>query len=235
MADLLLVVPSRGRPGNIERLWSAMQETCTAATGLLVGLDSDDPLHTKYPAGPDYWIADSLRHVVPWVNFLASRHCWQSAAVGHIGDDNVPRTRGWDTAILEALQITPFAFANDLYPRAPGSLCCHIFTRSDLVMKLGYLGPPAIQHMFVDPVWMAWGRACGITYLHEVVIEHMHWSNGKAAGDQVYQDAASCWDGDLAAYHEYCRAQLNADIAKLGGVPYTPETLAQFNASLGIR
>ena len=69
--ELLMVVPSRGRPGNIQRLWDAMQATCTADTTLLVGLDDDDPLRDAYPQGPQYEMRPGLRQVVGWINMLA--------------------------------------------------------------------------------------------------------------------------------------------------------------------
>jgi hypothetical protein len=155
MKELLLAVPSRGRPHNIERVAGTLKETCQADTTLIVGLDEDDPTREQYPVGIDYQV------------------------VGSVGDDNVFRTPGWDLRIMEALQETPFAFGNDQYPsREPGTLSCHVFMRSEVVQKLGYFGPPSIAHMYVDVTWMAWGTACGITYLHDVLIPHLHYTTG---------------------------------------------------------
>jgi hypothetical protein len=40
--------------------------------------------------------------------------------LGHIGDDNVPRSAGWDVRIMESLERNLFCFGDDLDPgRAP--------------------------------------------------------------------------------------------------------------------
>lgn len=237
MRDLLLVVPSRGRPGNIRRLCDAMASTCTGDTTLVVGLDADDPARDQYPREPPKIIMDGMRRVVPWINYLALMFWGQYRCIGHIGDDNVPMTKGWDSAMIEALEDTPFAFANDLYPRAPGSLSCHVFTRAEVIRALGYFGPPNIQHMYVDVAWMAWGKACGITYLHDVVIEHRHYTTGKSAADQSYHESTNLIPSDLVQWHQYSRGGgLNADIAKIdpSATPYSRDTLRQFNAELFI-
>ena len=237
MKDLLLVVPSRGRPGSIARLWEAMAATCTGDTTLIVGLDEDDPTAGDYPPGPVYEVRPGLRQVVAWVNELAAPEVGNYHRIGHIGDDNLPRTVGWDTAIMEALEDAPFAFGNDLYPsRVPGTLCCHVFTRSDVIATLGYFGPPSIRHMYVDVAWYAWGRATAITFLPDVILEHLHYTAGKSPADESYAASTGLIPADLQNWHAYSRdpAGLNADIAKLSGRPFTPESLAAFNRELFI-
>lgn len=236
MKDLLMVVPSRGRPGNIRRLADAMRVTCTAGTDLIVGLDLDDPTADDYPADIDYIMRNDLRKVTAWCNALAVPGAEVYRAIGHFGDDNLPQTPGWDTQVLAALGETPFAFGNDQYPsRAPGTLCCHVFMRSEVVKALGYFGPPSIAHMYVDVAWYAWGTACGITYLHDVLIPHLHYTSGHAAHDQTYAVSFAGTSADLDAWHGYSRGGgLNADIGKLGGEPFTPRALAEFNRKLNI-
>src|SRR4029077_7566207 len=133
MGELGLLVPSRRRPLNVARLWGKMREACAGSTTLLIGLDADDPQRGAYPAGPGYVIQDGLRYVTAWVNHLALMTYGQFDVVGTIGDDNIPETAGWDDRIRDALTRQPFAFANDCYPREPGSLSCHIFMRSDVI------------------------------------------------------------------------------------------------------
>ena len=237
MKDLLLVVPSRGRPQNIARLQDAMTATCRGDTTLIVGLDEDDPTRGDYPDGPGYEVRPGLRSVVPWINELAVPQAGNFRYTGHIGDDNVPLTDGWDVAIMEALEATPFAFGNDLYPRAPGSLCCHVFTRSEVIARLGYFGPPSIRHMYVDVAWMAWGVKTGITYLDDVVLEHRHFTTGKAPADDSYAASQALIPSDLERWHEYCNSgQLNADIAKIdpAAPTFTADELRQFNIGLFI-
>jgi hypothetical protein len=217
--DLLVVTPSRSRPQNIERLWGAMQDTCKAETDLYVGLDDDDPYVTAYPAGPDYRILGGMQHnVVGWMNMLAAERGHNYRAIGHFGDDCVPRTPGWDTQILEALEKTQFAFGNDLSTDRPeGTLCTHVFMRRPTMERLGYFGPPVMRHMWVDLVWMTWGYAAGITYLPDVVIEHMHFMEGKAKKDASYAASRELIARDWEALLAYVQVPmgLNADIRKI--------------------
>lgn len=238
MRDLGLFVPSRQRPYNIARLWESMQATCTAQTSLVVGLDEDDPMSEVYPAGPGYMIRPDTRYVTAWVNAMAAGLAGDYRVIGTVGDDNTFATDGWDAAIVRALGDHKFAFGNDLYPgRAPGTLSCHIFMRRNVYDTLGYFGPPEISHMYVDVAWYAWGRATSIAYLNDVLIPHHHYTTG-AQHDDTYARSYARTGADLAAWHAYSRRQgegsLNGDIRKLGGRPYTPEALAQFNRDLNI-
>jgi hypothetical protein len=234
--DLAVIVPSRGRPQNITRLYNTMMATAGGDTQLIVGLDGDDEGNYPRIHGVEYVVSTTLRHVGPWINHLATEAAENYRFVGHIGDDNVISTPLWDMKIMEALGETRFAFGNDKYPREPGSLCCHLFTWSDTIEKLGYLAVPALKHMWVDPVWMAWGRACGITYLPDVEIPHLHFTGGgNAPYDDTYARSVGTAAEDKAAFDAYCAGQLNTDIGKLGGVPYTPDTWAAFKESLHIR
>lgn len=218
-----MAVPTRGRPGSIERLRDAMAATCRGDTHLLAGVDEDDPALTAYlrVPGVEFTVLPAGgRGVVACLNRMVMPRLGEYRYIGHFGDDNVPRTGGWDVTIAEALGRTPFAFGNDLYPREPGSLCCHIFTRPEVVTALGYLGPPQFRHMFVDPVWMEWGKACGITYLHEVILEHLHFTRGLSAEDDTYRAAYTSWPADEAAWHAYLASPdgLAADVAKIKSV-----------------
>lgn len=263
MRDLAVLVPSRGRPHNIERLISRMRDTCRGDTILIIGLDNDDPALGEYPVpekrstvpitgfggrraeslsppGPVYEVKPGLRLVVPWMNALAAPRADQYRFLGTLGDDNIPNTPGWDVQIMEALEKTPFAYGNDLYPRPefphPASLCCHVFMRSEVVRRLGYFGPPGIRHMYVDVAWMAWGRKCGITYLHDVNLQHFHYTTG-APIDDSYRTSSGEIPADLERWHHYCNSgQLNEDIAKIdpGASPFTPEEMRGFNIGLNI-
>lgn len=237
MADLAVLVPSRERPHNIARLIDAMNKTCRGDTTLIVGVDEDDPYLDEYLAfnGCEVALNDRMA-LVAWLNYLATANMDDYRLLGHIGDDNVPRTVGWDVRIMESLERNLFCFGDDLDPgRAPGSLSIHIFMQSAVIRRLGYMGPPQIQHMYVDPVWYAWGKATSIEFLPDVVLEHMHYTiSGKAQNDASYEHSTGLIPSDCTNYNDYCDTGLNADIGKLGGEPFTPEGLAEFNRVLNI-
>jgi hypothetical protein len=234
MRDLAVLVPSRGRPGSIGRLVEAMGETCRGDTTLVVGLDNDDPTLHDYPLNCEVVIRPP-RKLVEWLNLLASPRATKYRYLGHIGDDNVPRTVGWDVRVMESLERNMFCFGDDLDPgRVKGSLSIHVFMRSEVVRKLGYMGPPTLRHMYVDPVWFAWGTATSIEFLDDVVLEHLHYSLGRSPLDESYQHSTGLIPTDCAAYNTYCRERMNKDILKLGGTPFTDEAMAEFNRRLNI-
>ena len=235
MAELALLVPSRERPGNAARLLDAMAETCRADTKLVLGLDDDDPRLDDYRAlDCERVIRPGLHHrLVDWLNLLALDR--PEPFIGHIGDDNIPHTVGWDEQVIESLADHEFCFGNDLDPgRPPGSLSIHIFMRRSVVERLGYMGPPQIQHMYVDPVWYAWGKATSIEFLEGAILEHAHYSLGRSERDESYNHSTGLIPRDCRAYNAYCDDGMNADIERLGGTPFTPEAMAEFNAALNI-
>jgi hypothetical protein len=122
----------------------------------------------------------------------------------------VPRTVGWDVRIMESLERNLFCFGDDLDPgRAPGSLSIHIFMRAEVIRRLGYMGPPQIQHMYVDPVWFAWGKATSIEFLPDVVLEHMHYTiSGKGQHDASYEHSTGLIPSDCTNYNDYCDDRL---------------------------
>jgi hypothetical protein len=179
------------------------------------------------------------RRLVRWLNDLAVPRASQYRFIGHIGDDNVPRTVGWDATIIDSLERQGdigFCYGDDLDPgRAAGSLCLTAFMTSQVIQRLGYMGPPTIEHMYVDPVWFAWGNATSIEFLPNVVLEHMHYTiGGKAPLDESYQESTGLIPSDCANYNAYCDTGLNEDIVKLGGEPFSVEALAEFNRRLNI-
>jgi hypothetical protein len=193
-----------------------MLDTCQQDTTLLVGLDDDDPAAGEYPAGPDYETLHGLRGFTACANALAVPRAEDYLYIGALGDDNVPETPGWDTEVIAALGRTPFAFGNDLYPlRPPGTQVTHVFMRSAVVQALGYLGVPALTHMYVDDAWGAWGRACGITFLSDVIIRHVHFTTGAAPMDDTYAAAQQTFGPGQHAFAAYCQSGLADDIKKI--------------------
>jgi hypothetical protein len=232
-----LLVPSRKRPASAARLWESVRSSCAGGTSLIIGLDADDPTRDDYPAGPAYVVTDGLSYVTAWFNYLAMLTFGEFEFIGTVGDDNTFETPGWDERIRDSLSRQPFAFGNDLYPRPAGTLSCHIFMRAEVVKTLGYAGPPEISHMYVDVAWMAWCVACGHEYLSDVLIPHRHYTLG-AGHDETYARSYAQTGDNLRAWHAYSRREgpggLNHDIGKLGGEPFTPQALAEFNARLNI-
>lgn len=220
-ARLLVIVPTRGRPHNISRLWKAWQKTATGCADLLVAVDGD-------PANLNDYIATGVPRVVytPWQGMIATLNQWahenadRYEALAFWGDDHVPRTAGWDRALLHALDdLAPvgFVYGNDLH-RGP-DLPTAVAMTSTVVQTLGYMAPPDLGHLLCDRWWLTVGRRLGrITYLPDVVIEHMHYAAGKAIKDDGYRtvNSRTQYRQDKEAYRRYVdRGHLRRDVEKL--------------------
>ena len=212
MTDLAVIVPSRGRPQNADRLWTAF-EGCPLAE-LVLCCDNDDPtlpLYRECEVGPP-------ARLVAWLNRAAADVLSDPDVryVGFMGDDHLPRTPDWDAIVCDTLAElgTGIVYGNDLLQgeRLPTAA----FMTRDIVEALGYMAPPELEHLYVDDAWLAWGRAIGrIRYLPDLIIEHVHPAAGKAPSDAGYETADACMTADAAAFGTYLAERFDADVAKL--------------------
>jgi len=211
LRDLLLLVPTRGRRRNVERLLAAVEATCETADVLLV-TDHDDPAcdglvlpsWARIEQGPRATVSVKVnRHALP----EAGRY----GAVMFAGDDNVPDTPGWDRMLLEA------ADGGMSYPDT-----CHrtdipevVLISAPVIKALGWFYPPTIAHYFADDVWGAVGFGAGcLTYEPRVVFRHFHYRLAAGvARDATYAIAEAHWDADEAAWKTWQRDQSATDIA----------------------
>lgn len=220
--ELVVIVPSRGRPGNIARLIEAWKTTTTAAARLLVVIDDDDPHLAQYTQldwqpGTTLWIGPRMR-LCGTLNDTVTRLKDTPRAVGFMGDDHLPRTQGWDTAILDALTEfgSGIAYGNDLLQgeRLPTAA----FITADIVRTLGWMVPPGLIHLYADDAWLALGQAMGrLRYLPDVVIEHLHPDAGKAGRDAGYDEANAPAVGtaDKATFEAWRADGLPSDLQRL--------------------
>lgn len=218
---LWLLVPSRGRPANVDRLVRACALTCSASTHLHFGFDADDPMLDRNviaSAAHRYDVAPRMG-LVEWTNRLAAMHTGDSEALGSVGDDMVPVTQGWDRALLDALDGMGggMAYPNDKrrddVPEAP-------FVTTRLVAGLGRFFPAPVGHWFGDTALGDLYRALGrLAYLPDVIVEHRHPNvPGGDRHDQVYEDAAKGLGRDLAAYQRWRLFQMIKDINTVKGL-----------------
>src|SRR5438093_9382869 len=148
-ADLLVIVPSRERPQNIDALVGAWRETSAGHANRTVGLDDDEPM--EYPVLDDVlYVHGPRQQLCGWTNTIATQHASQYRYLGSIGDDHRPRTRHWDAVICDALADlgTGIVYGDDLLRGA--ELCTAAFMTSDIVLRLGYMCPPGFVHLDVD-------------------------------------------------------------------------------------
>lgn len=220
MADLVVLVPSRGRPRNIARLISACKRTCTADTVLHFGFDDDDPALTQNLAELDWQSVALVRPrmgLAAWTNHLAGLYLPDAPYVASIGDDMVPVTPGWDKKLMEACGMTGMAYPDD---KRRDDVPEAIVMTSSIVNALGWMCQPTLDHWFVDAVWRDIGTGAGcLTYCPSVVVEHRHPNvPGGDPPDATYHEAAEGFGRDMAAYQKWKLHGMRDDVAKVRAV-----------------
>src|SRR4051812_38276465 len=99
MNNMALIVPSRGRPKNIERLYKALHDT-DSKVDLYIGIDADDPNIEDYEklAREDLIvvISDVRERFGPTLNRIAIELANDYDYLAWMGDDHLPITKHWD-------------------------------------------------------------------------------------------------------------------------------------------
>jgi len=218
--DLVVLVPSRGRPANITRLRKAVAATAELATVLHFGFDNDDPYLTDniMAAGPCLFTTADRMHLAAWTNHLAGYH-GEARYLASMGDDMVPVTPGWDRLLIREQEVIGGGFT---YPddgrRNDIPEMCVIDTR--ITEALGWMCEPHLTHWYVDNVWRDLGTGAGcLSYLPDVTVRHLHPNvPGGDKPDRTYNDAAESYDSDLAAYQRWRLYRMARDIRTVRGV-----------------
>ncbi|MFJ1664807.1 hypothetical protein ACIOK4_00170 [Streptomyces bottropensis] len=219
MHSLAVIVPSRGRPHTVAQLAEAFAETCSERTWLLFAVDEDDPQYLAYGDAVGEASAGGLRvqlvaqsggTMVSALNHAARYLLAAPApvvphAIGFMGDDHRPRTKGWDQAYLFALQALPgIVYGNDLLQGVNLPTQCAI--SAPIVRALGHMAPETLTHLYVDNYWRDLGRAAGcLSYLPDVIVEHVHPIAGKAEWDDGHRrvNRPALYERDRDAYAAY--------------------------------
>ncbi|WP_435597060.1 glycosyltransferase family 2 protein [Streptomyces anulatus] len=225
--DLLVIIPTRGRPQAVPALVQAWDDT-EATADLLFAVDNDDPELAGYKAEAAKLKGDARFRFVygkrlrlcGTLNQQAVKAAKKYRYLAFMGDDHRPRpaVMPWDARIRECLSGGPgIVYGNDLLQGE--AMATAVAMTSDIVTALGYMAPDVLTHLCLDLVWVDWGRGMGrITYLDDMVIEHLHPANGKAELDAGYEEVNSdaMVSADTAAYYDYWdNGGLDTDLAKL--------------------
>lgn len=235
-ALISLLMPSRGRPDGYRRV----AETCFATATyprqveLLVYLDDDDPQIDDYREwkrtkkdnwrgtpgtiglmeGPRILLSEAWNRLAEVANGEIFMHC---------GDDLTFNTPGWDVEVRRVFDELPdkiaFAFADDLSTNFP-DLGTHGFLHRRWVDAVGYFLPPLFSCDWND-VWLTEVAKMvkRVRPLPEVVIEHHHYSFGKAERDQTHaeREERGARD-DVVNLYKRTQRERESDAAKLKAV-----------------
>jgi hypothetical protein len=204
MSDLEVLIPSRGRPGSVERVVRSYALTCRAQTKIRFAFDDDDPrLEENIAAAAGHSFMTGPRDTLTgWTNKLAGRHAGHAPALASFGDDHVPVTDGWDERLLNALPAGGgYAYPDD---QRRADIPEAVVISSSIIEGLGWMSPPFLTHWYQDNVWADLGRAAGcLVYCPHVTVRHLHPNVLGQPGDATNHDAAQRYDSDLASYQRW--------------------------------
>ena len=186
-----ILVPSRGRPQNVYRLYDSLVATTEGEWELLVRRDIDDPFwhgynergplpNLAYVSGDRRLLSELWNELVPY-------------AVGdifmHGGDDIVFRTPGWDRIVRDAFPADRIAFVHGDDLGGKGDrLGTHGFLSREAVEAVGYFMPPYFASDYNDLWWNEVYESIGRRIFVPIITEHMHPAFGKGEMDQTHLD-----------------------------------------------
>lgn len=215
LRDLLVITPSRGRPLFVRRLLLAWAATSMVRTDIMFAFDDDDPAlpdtlsmlgANKGLAKRVRWVTGPRRQLGPWTNQLALEHAHQYRALASLGDDHVPRTKGWDALLVQAVTARglgyawPEGYAQPGFPEA-------VVVSSPIVEALGWFMEPSLQHWYVDQVWFDLARGTqAAAYLGDVIVSHEH-----VPADATGAESWELLDADRVSYARWLMDRYPAD------------------------
>jgi len=195
--SISLLLPTRGRPALVERLFRSIAETTAHPdrVEVILYVDEDD-------TGSHHLDSKDVR-VVRIVGPAMSMGGYNSACLerarGDIivlaNDDMVIRTPGWDNRVEEVdadfADRIYLAYANDLFKKR--GLCTFPVLSRRTCELLVEPYPAAYRGAFIDvhlfDIFKRLQHAGfeRIRYLDDVVFEHLHYRTGKAVFDETYK------------------------------------------------
>lgn len=204
---ITMLLPSKNRPDKAKEALSCFYENRTCSEILLV-----------LNEGEDYGLD------VPTIHVNASSMCEavnlaakevKTPLIGFIGDDHYIRTKGFD--LIFSQELVPgngvnIVYGNDLLQGE--RLATHCVMRKKVIDKLGYMAIPGLKHLYMDNFWME----LGAKYVPEVIVEHMHYTNGKSERDDDYLrvNSQEIVEHDRRVFEDWKQSQKHEDLKKIG-------------------
>jgi predicted O-methyltransferase YrrM len=240
MSDLVVLIPTRGRPENLRKVIAAWDFTnAWDVADMVVIADADDPeidayrrvaADTEHPDTGEALV--KLIEMATWMpmvyklNAVAAEIASGTGtfipvppfALGFAGDDHLPQTIGWAQRYLTVLGElgTGMVYSDDGYQGA--KLSTEWAVTSDVVRALSRMVPADVEHMYCDNSIMEMFAAAGaLRFLPEVRVEHMHPVAGKAENDEQYRrvNGTEQFARDRRGYEQWQRGQKPFHVAAI--------------------
>ena len=202
----LWVLPTYGRPAQCVALLAQIAATSSARGVVLV--TAEDAAALADAALPDGWHLihrhpDDHGLIAALNRFLA--HFPDLPWYGLIADDNWPVSPDWDAPLVETALAHGIASSDDGW-QAPRRMHGAVVWRGDVLRAAGFWGPPCLSHCYFDDFWESVGRRFRLWQCRmDVLVEHRHYRNQRAAPDATYDRADAVLLTDRSAYDVWLR------------------------------
>lgn len=223
--DLLVIVPTRGRRANCERLLGSFTATATCSDLLFVTDDDDRDTY----AGVDWGVAAAAElapreYLVGKLNKVALAMAGTYDVIAWAGDDclfHPPAEEGgpaWDRAMLDLL--AEMGGSGWVYPdgRRRNDVPEHWACSSDVITELGWFANPVLSHFYIDNSVAELAKRAGlIRYCPQAVVSHEHYTvNADVEHDEVYQTTEQKFGAsDLQAFQQWRTDVMPYEVARL--------------------
>ena len=193
--------------GDVEVIWYIDRDDAASRATAHVLADSEP---CTIVVGSRCHLSALWNHCAPYAN---------GPILGHMGDDIVFRTPGWDARITEVFERYPdrIAFVHGNDGVHGNRLGTHGFVHRRWVDAVGHFTPDGFPHDYCDTWFTEVADTIGRrVYLPDVLTEHMHPDVGKAEYDQTYREHAAAGQSvDVAWLYQSRWAEREADVACL--------------------
>jgi glycosyltransferase involved in cell wall biosynthesis len=195
--SISLLLPTRGRPTLLQRLFESLANTTADLSALEVVLYVDeDDTETQQISHPSLFLVKLIGTPGQKMGNM-NRACYEASRGRHVmlmNDDVVFRTKGWEARVLEAFGRFPdevaLVYGNDLHQRK-GVPTFPIVSRR-VCELIGGICPRDYLNVYIDvhlhDIFKKLARLGHdrLVYLDDVIFEHMHHEVGKSLKDHTY-------------------------------------------------
>lgn len=203
--NLQVIIPTRGRKENCERVLKSFEMNTDDADLVFVTDGDDQDTYEGMDWGSAlHAVLDPRDTLTGKLNQVADACKDDYDALMFTGDDHVFRTRHWDTIMMTTLE--EMGGTGILYPDGRRNNLPESWLMSaDIIRELGWFACPGQQHYHCDTIIAELGKRSGLLrYCPEAIVEHLHYSNGGALKDEIYQYAENTWMmTDQQAYQQW--------------------------------
>jgi len=195
--DISLLVPTRGRPKLLQRLFDSLADTTSrlARIEIVLYIDDDDfPTHEV--THPSLRLIKLIKPAGEKMGRM-NQMCYEASRgrfVMLMNDDVVFRTKSWDESVLDTFTRFPdgvaLIYGNDLHRRE--SVATLPIVSRAVCEVLGGICPRDYLNVYIDVHMLDVFKKLAklgyhrTVYLEDVIFEHMHHEAGKSLMDATY-------------------------------------------------